>query len=250
MEISKSCCICSETYTDAPTEVIIVKHTNDRNLDDSRKRGHYFHRDCLEKWKQKQYESGMSPSCPLDRDPIAKIYTVPGYLVVGFELGLYGYDYQKVITDLKINDLLLDQIAVNDIDKNHKTLAFYACKIGNYALINRLLKKRADFNQQCGQNKFTPLMVAVCHNHHRIVSKLLSNKKVVDGLTTYDNAGTTAFGYSCQHFHYSIICEFLTRQLVSKHQVRYYLELYRNKYIHDTLYGDELISKMCHYLKL
>jgi hypothetical protein len=241
MDIS-NCCICGDDFNDV-MQVVIVKHANDHSLLDSRKRGHYFHKNCLDEWKKQQC------TCPLDRDPIARTYTVPGYQIVGFELGLYDYDYYKVITDLKVTDVLLEQINVNDIDKNNRTLAFYACKIGNHALVTRLLKKGANFNQSCGNNQFTPLMVAICYNHSCIVSKLLSNKKVTDNINVYDGTGTTAFGYACQYKRCDIISDFLTRKLVPHHQVLYYLDMYRTNFNADKLYGTEIISKLCHYLK-
>lgn len=239
------CCICSETYASDPDkQIVIVKHSNDRSINESRKRGHYFHRECLVKWKMEQCV------CPLDRDPISRTYTVPGYKVVGFELSMYDHDYRRVLTDVKITDDLLDQLGdINEVDCNGRTLAFYACQLGNYTLVCKLLRRGADFNKETGGVGFTPLMAAICYGHQKISLKLLSSKKVVSGIATADKTGTTAFGYACQYVRYSIIKEFILRGLTSHHQVLYYLDMYRPLFKRDTLYGDEIIGLLCHYLK-
>ena len=236
------CCICSEHFQQRDN-IVIVKHANDKSLDDSKKRGHYFHKECLDKWKE--HES----ICPLDRDPIARVYNIPDYQVLGLELGLYDYDYRNVLTDIKVNDNVLDQFTdINEIDKNNKTLAFYACKLGNYSLVNKLLKRDANFNKQCGAHNFTPLMAAICYGHLRLANRLLASKKVTSNLNVYDKTGTTAFGYACKYCWFSIIKTFLNRKLVSKHQVKYYLHQNRELFNHDQ-YGKDIISIMCYYLK-
>lgn len=239
------CCICSETYASDPSkQIVIVKHADDRTINDSRRRGHYFHKECLTKWKAEQCV------CPLDRDPIARTYTVPGYKVVGLELSMYDHDYRRLLTDVKVTDDLLNQISdIDDVDRHGRTLAFYACQYGNYALVCKLLRRGADFNKGTGRTGFTPLMVAVCFGHQKITLKLLSNKKVADGIIVADKSGFTAFGYACQHIRYMIIKEFIVRGLVSHHQVRYYLDLYRPTFKSDKLYGDEIVDLLCHYLK-
>lgn len=239
------CCICSETYASNPDkQIVIVKHANDRTINDSRKRGHYFHRECIAKWKAEQCV------CPLDRDPIARTYTVPGYKLVGFELSMYDHDYRRVLTDIKVTDDLLAQISdIDEVDRNGKTLAFYACQLGNYTLVCKLLRRGANFNMSCGRGKFTPLMAAICHGHQKISLKLLSTKKVADGIAAADGTGTTAFGYACQYVRYSVIKEFILRELITHHQVRYYLDMYRPTFKQDALYGDEIIGMLCYYLK-
>lgn len=241
MEHVWECCICKDSNQE---EIVIIKHKNDKTLDVSRKRGHYFHKVCLQTWRL--YQS----VCPLDRDHIATIHNIPGYQVRGLELGKYGYEYSALLSEIKPTDRLLDQfIDINEVDKNNRSIAFYACKYGNYALVCRLLRRGANFNQPNGTLGFTPLMVAVCHNHHKIVAKILSNRNTVMAGQIYDKSGITAFGYACKYGYNKIISEFLDRKLVSIHQVRYNLELYRTNYAKDTLYGSEIIDKICHYLK-
>ena len=236
------CCICSEDFQQRDN-IVIVKHTNDKTLDDSKKRGHYFHQECLQRWREHH------PICPLDRDPISKVYNIPDYQLLGLELGLYDYDYKNVILDIKLNDDILDQFSdINEIDKNNKTLAFYACKLGNFPLVAKLLKRNANFNQPCGHANFTPLMVAICYGHIRLVNRLLASKKVTSNLHVYDKTGNTAFGYACKYCCFSIIKTFIDRKLVTKHQVRYYLDENRDLFNND-IYGKDIISIMCYYLK-
>ena len=241
------CCICGEKYSLATTEsIVIVKHNNDATLDISRKRGHYFHRSCLNLWKK----AHQPPSCPLDRDPIGKTYTVPNYQLAGFEIGLYNYDFKDVLVNLKVTDRLLEQFPdIDEIDKNNCTLAFYACRIGNLTLINKLLKRSADFNKACGREGFTPLMIAVCQNHSKIVAKLLSTRRLQEGISNHDLSGMTAFGYACQNKYCSIIHSFLLNRIPRKHEVQYYLQMHRELYQDDKLFGKEIIDALCHYLK-
>ena len=238
-----SCCICQEDFTHGE-DIVIVKHKNDKNIDDSKKRGHYFHRKCLHSWRIRE------PICPLDREPIERVYNVPNYQVLGVELSLFNYDFYNVITNIKLNDLTLNQFDnINDIDRNNKTLAFYACKIGNYPLILKLIKRDADFNQKCGDKGFTPLMTAICNKHIKIVKKLLSIKKIKKGIENYDKSGKTAFNYACDYCFYTIISEFINRELVTKHQVKCCLDQNRSIFNNDPQYGRDIISLMCYYLK-
>lgn len=239
------CCICYQKFQDSRSDkIVIIKHTNDDTLAISRKRGHYFHNQCIQQWR------AQHGTCPLDRNIIAKLYTVPEYRVIGLELGLYNYDYHSVLRSVKINDDLLDQFtSIDEIDKNNRTLAFYACKLGNYSLVNKLLRRGADFNRPCGRAGFTPLMVAVCHYHSKVVIRLVSNQTVQSGLETIDSGGNTAFSYCCQYRQIELIREFLNRKLVSPHQVRYQLELYRDSFKEHGKSGLEIINMMCQYLK-
>lgn len=238
------CCICGEIFT-VKCDIVIIKHTNDVSLDASRKRGHYFHRECLSPWRE------LHGTCPLDRDSISRVYTVPGCHVVGIELEQYGHDYYRLLLDIKVNDRLLDQLEVDDPDKNNKTLAFHACMIGNYALVNKLISRGADFNRPCGDHNFTPLMVAVCYNHYTIVAKILSSRtKSGRSINNYDRNGVTAFGYACMYSHSRIIGEFLDRELVSASEVSAKIALYRDRYRADKLYGEEILTRLHHYVRI
>lgn len=241
----EECCICYRKFQHyGPDKIVIVKHNNDETLNISKKRGHYFHHSCISEWRSRH------GNCPLDRDPINKLYTIPDYQLLGLELGMYNYDYKCVLRSVKVNDNLLDQFTdVNEIDRNDKTLPFYACRLGNYTLVVKLLKRGANFNRPCGKHNFTPLMSSVCHYHAKIVLKLLSNKEVQEHINVADRSGHTAFSYACQTSQLSIIKEFLHRQLVSKHQCRYALDLYRQTYNDLGMKGKDIIHIMCKYLK-
>lgn len=236
------CCICCQKFQHRTDKIVIIKHSNDDTLTISRKRGHYFHHTCIQEWRS---DHG---TCPLDRDHIAKLYTVPDYQVTGLELGLYNYDYNCVLKSIKANDTLLDQFTnINEVDKNNRTLPFYACKLGNYTLVSKLLKRGGDFNMACGRDGFTPLMTTICHYHVKIALKLLSNKMVQSNVNIFDTGGRTAFSYACELEQPNIIREFIIRKLVTPHQVRYSLDQYRSLYTGHK--GKEIIELMCSYLK-
>lgn len=239
------CCICCRKFERyGQDKIVIIKHSNDDTLNISKKRGHYFHHCCISEWRSRY------GNCPLDRDPINKLYTVPNYQLLGLELGAYNYDYSCVLQSVKVNDDLLDQFTdVNDIDRNNKTLPFYACKLGNYNLVTKLLRRGADFNRPCGLNSFTPLMCSVCHYHVKIVMKLLASKEVQEHVNVSDRNGHTAFIYACQTAQLSIIKEFINRGLINKHQCRYAHDLYRSDYNKLGLKGKDIIHTMYNYLK-
>ena len=238
------CCICCQKFHQRTDKIVIIKHINDESLSISRKRGNYFHNTCIQQWK---HQHG---TCPLDRDQICKLYSVPEYQVLGLELGLYNYDYSDLLANVKVNDILLDQISnVNDVDKHNRSIVFYACKLGNYALVTKLLKRGGDFNQACGNEGFTPLMVAICYYHSKIVTMLLSNKSVQEKINCADKSGMTAFSYACSTMQCDIIKEFIHGKLVLPGVVRYNLELYRPKLRSNGSKGQEIISLLCKGLK-
>jgi len=238
------CCICHEIYT---SPIVIIKHVNDQSLDVSRKRGHYFHKQCMEIWKKNTPEA----ICPLDRDLVLKMYTVPLYQVTGFNMDEYDNDFLVVIKQIKVTDKVLESLEnLESIDKNGRTLAYYACRFGNYSLVCKLLLKDVNFNSSFGHGGFTPLMVAVCYNSYKIIQKLLSCKKVLENINVHDKTGKTAFGYACYYGYSKIISEFLFTKLIEKHEVVHNLELYRNKYIEDALYGKDIIDEMLYYTKI
>ncbi len=223
---------------------MIIKHRNDDTLSISRKRGHYFHSSCIQQWRDQH------GTCPLDRDPICKLYSVPEYQVLGLELGLYNYDYSDLLANVKVNDILLDQIGnINDVDRHNRTLVFYACKLGNYTLVSKLLKRGGDFNQPCGNEGFTPLMAAICYYHSRIVTMLLSNKLVQEKINQADQSGMTAFSYACSTMQYDIIRDFILGKLVLPGVIRNNLDLYRPRLKASGSKGQQIIGLMCEGLK-
>lgn len=240
------CCICHETLlSDRPT--VIVKHWNDADITEARNRGHYFHKTCIDDWKK---EAEGFP-CPLDRDPIIRVQNVMSYEISGFNIGFYNHDYCVALCTLKtIPDKLLQNLTdVNEVDKNNKTLAYYACRIGNMSLVEKLLRKDADFNRPTGDNCFTPLMVAVCYNHLEIVRRLLRHKVTRAGCNTMDMQGRTAFSYACEYKYAKIIAEFLDHKLVNPEEVKHMMNIYKEKYYRDRMFGYEILDMMLHYQK-
>jgi hypothetical protein len=250
------CAICHEPF-DGKTPIVIAKHTADKTLEESRKRGHYFHRSCLEQWKKHchvTFDSQDLPVgfiCPMDRDEICRLYSVPNYELIGFDLRYYDSDMLRVMNECRTNRNFFQQITdIDETDKRNKTLAYYACYLGDYQIVSRLLLAGADFNKPVGDYGFTPLMAAVCQNHYSIVNKLLMNKTVKQGCPfVTDKSGTTAFMYACKACHDRIITEFLLLEVPTVHQVRYCLILYREEFHADELFGKEIIHKLNHYLK-
>ena len=249
------CSICRENF-DSSSAIVIAKHCSDKSLEESRKRGHYFHRSCIETWKKHcciTYDSqdlSVGFICPMDRDEIARLYTTANSDIIGFDIKYYDSDLLKVLQECKTNKHLLQQIEnINEVDKRNKSLAYYACYLGDYQVVSRLLTKGADFHMNVGMGGFTPFMAAVCQNHYNIVLKLFSSKVLRIKINTTDIKGMTGFMYACKLGHTRIITAFLNDKIPTMHEVRYCLSLYRREFDEDKLYGKEIIHKMTHYLK-
>jgi hypothetical protein len=220
MEMDHICPICHETLE---SDVILVKHINDESINNSRKRGHYFHKNCIKIWRK---ESNL---CPMDRDKIMKTYKVESHHITGLNLKFFGGCYYNMINKVKLDKKLLKTIKnINDIDAENKTLAYHACEIGNYNLVLYLLNIKADFS--IGNiNGFTPLMVAICQGHSKICLKLLSKKYVQKTVNCHDSKGMNAFYYACKYNRYDIIIDLLGRNIPTKHQINQAIITYRSQ---------------------
>ena len=151
------CAICHEPF-DGKTPIVIAKHSADRSLEESRKRGHYFHRSCLEQWKKHcclRYDTHDLPVgfiCPMDRDEIGRLYTVPNYELVKFDLKYYDSDMLKVMNECRLNKHFLQQIIdIDETDKRNKTLAYYACYLGDLVDTRTPKPAACEFNPCCLQ---------------------------------------------------------------------------------------------------
>jgi hypothetical protein len=249
------CSICHEPF-DCKQQIVIAKHVSDRNLEESRKRGHYFHRSCLDQWKKHcilTYDTQDLPVgfiCPMDRDEICRLYTVPNYEIVGFDIRYYDSDMLRVLNECRVNRHFIQQISdIDEVDRKNKTLAYYVCYLGDYNIAIKLLAAGADFNKHVGDSGFTPLMAAVCQNHSNIVNRLLANRQVRQGCNAMDHAGMTAFMYACKGCFNRIITDFLVNEIPTPHQVRHCLVCFKAEFESDTLYGKEIMHKLNHYLK-
>ena len=237
------CSICCDTLKDP---VVLIKHRNDNTLDLARKRGHYFHKDCILLWKDQCDKEFL---CPLDRDGVGRLQTVPLYSISSLDLALYGYDYAELIRCARsVNQKLLDKIEhIDEVDRNGRTLAYYACRYGNYALVERLLPRGADFNRGTGDHELTPLMTAVLYGHTELVKRLLRDSRVRAGLGALDRQGRTAFSYACQNCRYGMIREFLHRQCVSSAEVNSIMNQFADTIRHDRTYGYEILSLLSYW---
>ena len=242
------CSICHEQFDlSLGKGMVIAKHVNDKKIEDSRNRGHYFHRSCIEEWKK---HCKVCFICPMDRDEIYKLYNVPNYEFIKFDIKYYESDMLRVLKECQRNKHFMQQIDdVNQVDRNNKTLAYYACYMGDYITVRGLLLRGANFHQATGAHKFTPFMAAICQNHTSIVTKLLNNKVIRQGIDTMDQYGMTGFMYACKLSHNFIITEFLIHDVLTSPQVRYCLNAYMDRFMNDPLYGKDIIHKLNHFLK-
>lgn len=234
-----SCSICYDEFN-IKSDIVIIKHQNDTNINVSRKRGHYFHRSCMEQLKEHDEKIFL---CPLDRDPVARLYKVAFHEVIGLKLEYYD-DFYNLVKSIKLSNKLLDQIQnIDEIDTKGHTLAYYACRYGDLNLIKALMQRRANFNLGDKSN-FTPLMVAVSYNHLHIVKYLLQQDSIRLGANTHDNNGHTAFCYACKNAYCAIIKEFLALCIPSRETVMFNLDNLRYKFKQDHVYGVEILRAL------
>lgn len=195
------CPICISKF-EVTDNIVIVKHKTDESLNTSRRRKHYYHRDCIVKCGGK---------CPLDRECIHRLYSTPYYAAVGLDLGTYQNYYELVDNN---NLTKLSTVTnINRTDMFGKTLLYCACQRGNLPLVKKLIKNGADIHIS-DLNKFTPLMAAVCHNHYGVVRELMkiTNNELFN---KQDIHGYSAFRYACRFGRVKIIDDFLRSGYVS-----------------------------------
>lgn len=235
-----SCPICHEIFT-STSDIILVKHTSDLNIENSRKRGHYFHASCMNIWMKEQ------PCCPMDRDSVKTMFKIRYYELQPIDL--YSKHYTALLNEINITDKMLVNISdINSLDDDGKSLAYCACQKGNYSLVIKLLKRGANFHL-ADSNGFTPLMAAVSNNYYEIVKKILINRKAKSRVDQCDKYGKNAFSYACQNNCITIIREMLDNQLVNHHQVRTCISDRWDQFQKNRLFGKEILDLMFHYLK-
>lgn len=235
------CPICHEVFM--PDKfIVLVKHTSDTSIDCSRKRGHYYHNECMRMWMDK------NNCCPMDRDPVRKLYKVRYYELCALDESHHKY-YKDLLHKIDITDKMLDNIInIDSLDDTGHSLAYYACQQGNHSLVTKLLKRKADFHLP-DKNRFTPFMAVVSNNYYEIAKKLLTNRTVVAQVNKRDVSGRNAFDYACANNCLTIIREMLDRRLVSDRQVRQNITDYRDHFKMNKLFGNEILDIMYHYLK-
>ncbi|ORX75936.1 ankyrin, partial [Anaeromyces robustus] len=80
-------------------------------------------------------------------------------------------------------------------DNEGNTALFYACKNGIYNIVECLIKKHADIQEE-NHKKQTPLIISTIYNHDNIVELLISYGVNVYNKDIYNN---TAFHYACKN---------------------------------------------------
>lgn len=235
------CPICHEEFTQE-SDIILVKHRTDTNIEQSRKRRHYYHRLCMNQWM------AIHPCCPMDRDDIKTLYRVKFFEICS--LDTTAKYYHRILNEIKITDKMITNVTdINGLDEDGKSLAYCACQRGNYSLVMKLLKRGANF-QLADENGFTPLMAAVANNYYEIVKKLLLNRSITSRIDQTDKYGKNAFDYACENNCLTIIRTMFDLKLVSHHQVITNLADYGNQFQNNLIFGKEIMDMMYQHIRL
>ena len=237
---SNICSICKEKFSETDSNIIIVKHCNDSSLSESRKRGHYFHRFCIDQWRR--YGNRV---CPLDREQIRSTHHIPGHIVCGLDLNNFD-NFYKLTTSLKPSDLT----SIKDInirDFHGRTLFYCACQVNNMKLVKNLIKYQADPSIPNNRG-FTPLMLAVCNNSIELFQYLLRNRKVLSSLKSTNKKGWTALEYAVSRRHLTATNAILDTYQFNNEYIHYLISVYYSK-LQNKLFGKDIINNLFIYLK-
>jgi ankyrin repeat protein len=96
-----------------------------------------------------------------------------------------------------IVELLLNRGA----DIHHRPKGLYgvahrACKAGNFDILDLLIKRNADVNLETSQKKHTPLFLAACKGHFRVVKLLVENKANIHAQTALGSFASAGAAYN------------------------------------------------------
>lgn len=246
------CPICKGGFHSSDSAICIVKHISDKTITESRKRGHYYHRHCMDAWKKNQLDRDKCICCPLDREPIKCMYTVGPYMLFGMDLKDYTDFYDLIETGkntIRLSDRVLEKIVnINEMDHKGRTLIYCAVQRGMDTLTKRLMRKGAD-PTICDSNGFSPLMLTICNNNYELFSHFIRNKKVIDTISKADKFGITPLQHACIYCRYKMLSDILLTENIDKRQVSYAIEMYRGKLEKDTMYGKDSLKILYSYLK-
>lgn len=236
------CPICKDHFKPGDTNIIVVKHTTDNTIANSKKRGHFFHRDCMQRWGEK--------SCPLDRDPFTRMYHIDYRVLDGLNLLDFSC-YYVLLKDIKISDDVIKNIRnINSQDESGKTLFYLACQNGNIKLVRKLFRIGAN-PLIANSDGFTPLMIAICNFHKPIYQYLLRNKAVRGNISVSDNKGRTAFYYAAKNSNISAVKAFLNNYLLTVKEIERFL-IYEQQQLMERKdkTGHIIVSELVSYCKL
>ncbi len=234
-----TCPICSELLKG---DIVVVKHQCDDNLSVSRKKGHYFHRECITKWKHKL--------CPLDRGPYTRLYNV-NYKVLGGKVLDNFSSYYELLNSVKINDDLIKNIRnINCQDTKGRTLFYVLCqrKKISFKTLKKLLRLGTD--PTIGNfDSFTPLMVLISNFQYLETNFLLSLEQIRKSIGCHDSKGKSAFEYACLSGNINAIREILGYYLIKKKEINQIL-LFNQSRIKKGRNGMIILEELRSYINL
>lgn len=233
-----SCSICQEQFGSADTNIVIVKHQSDKSLDQSRTRGHYFHRNCLNTWA----EYSGKRVCPLDREQVRSVYQVPPYLICGLNLSQHSNFYELYAT-MNINARVVNSInreSTNHRDKAGRTLFYCACQRNDLKLAKALVKLGADCTIANSQG-FTPLMVSVSNKQYDLCSWLLRQSAILDTIHAVDHMGLSALEIALLNKHANMVALLLDTKRFSQFQLAN-LHIKHKKALAADFYGRQILD--------
>jgi hypothetical protein len=234
------CPICKELFKGEDRNIIVIKHNTDKTVACSKKRGHFFHRDCMIKWDNK--------TCPLDRDPFTRMYNIDYRVMDGLDLRDF-HCYYVLIRDIKISDDVIKSIKnINNQDEKGKTLFYLACQYGNLKLVKKLIKIGADPLISNNDN-FTPLMISICNFNKDIFLYLLKNKEIRLSINIVDKKGFSAFDYAARLANISAIREILGYYIIDIKTIQLFL-LHNQKHLITKRNGPLILDELYSYSKL
>ena len=218
------CNICFDLLNNEEYSLIIHKNENYKS---AKKRGHYFHNNCLNKLNNYK--------CPYDRDDIFILKKQKKIKYIDIQEILKYNDYSLLNlnnSNLLIKKNILD-FNINSLDLYGRTLLYYACNTCNYKIVKKLLQLNADITINNYDN-FTILMCISSNGNIKILNLLLNHPDIKKIINNIDNQYKKAFEYSIIKKNIKI------SNLIFKALINF--NLY-NKYYIDNIYKKYNLSK-------
>ncbi len=236
------CPICRDHFKPDDSNIIVVKHNSDKSVACSKKRGHFFHKDCMIRWGKK--------ICPLDRDTYTRMYHIDYRILDGLDLCDFEC-YYMLLKDIKISDDVIRNIKhINNQDEKGKTLFYLACQYNNLKLAKKLFRTGSD-PLISNNDEFTPLMIAICNGHQDIYQYLFRNKSVRENVGVVDKKGYSAFDYAIRNANIKAVQEFLNWYLVDVNTIdRVLIYCQKRLMTRKNKDGDVILGELNLYCKL
>jgi hypothetical protein len=242
-----TCPICLVEFREND-HLCLIKHDGEK-IAQARKHKHMFHQHCIQTHIDTCHskDPDVVPTCPLDRQTIAKLVNIKYSELVALNIINYADNYYQLLGKL-CHVSFVDHINLNYKDVNGKTLIYCACQRGETKLVRKLIKMGAQptISDDSG---FTPLMAAITNGHLEVVRVLLRHQSVIHQINHTDNKGLCAMDYAVKSEAHEIVSMLLNLSNIDQSTLKSLHQHYQVvKSTHLTIH--DIKNRLCTLLNL